>query len=235
MPRIGTPSSNTCAGARGEFASVVDSGPPERMTARGAKRAISAGSWSHAQISQYTPISRTRRAMSCVYCAPKSRIRMRSRWMSGADETGVRVHFSDAFMMSISSPKKCTLTPVSALARASLHAVVRRLFRDRDVVHVALAHAGARHANELGLALHVRDGAAADIAHARAEAADQLVHDAAQRPAVRDASLDAFGHELVDVGRVLEIAILRPLLHGAEGPHAAVALVGPALVQLDLA
>src|SRR5262249_53683218 len=43
--------------------------------------AISAGSWSHAQISQYTPISRMRRAISCVYCAPKSRMRILSLWM----------------------------------------------------------------------------------------------------------------------------------------------------------
>jgi len=82
MPRIGTPASNTCCGARGEPASVVDSGPPDRMMPLAPKAAISAGSWSQAQISQYTPNSRMRRAMSWVYCAPKSRIRILSPWIS---------------------------------------------------------------------------------------------------------------------------------------------------------
>ena len=54
--------------------------------------AIAAGSWSQAQTSQYTPISRMRRAISCVYCAPKSRIRILSVWMSviGAVASGSR-------------------------------------------------------------------------------------------------------------------------------------------------
>ena len=37
---------------------------------------------SQGRISQYTPSSRTRRAISWVYCAPKSRIRTREEWMS---------------------------------------------------------------------------------------------------------------------------------------------------------
>ncbi len=37
---------------------------------------------SQGRISQYTPCSRTRRAMSWVYWAPKSRIRTREEWMS---------------------------------------------------------------------------------------------------------------------------------------------------------
>jgi hypothetical protein len=52
MPRIGTPAAKASSGARGEPDSVVDSGPPESTMPRGAKRAMSAGSWSHAQISQ---------------------------------------------------------------------------------------------------------------------------------------------------------------------------------------
>src|SRR5215471_16487432 len=34
-------------------------------------------------ISEKTPASRTRRAISCVYCEPKSRIRTRSRGLRG--------------------------------------------------------------------------------------------------------------------------------------------------------
>jgi hypothetical protein len=69
------------AARAGEPVSVVDSGPPERMMPFAPEAAISPGSWSQAQISQYTPISRMRRAISWVYCAPKSRIRILSLWM----------------------------------------------------------------------------------------------------------------------------------------------------------
>src|SRR5580658_6545742 len=83
MPSTGTPNSNTAAGARGGSESVTDSGPPERITPRGAKARTAASVMSQGWISQYTPLSRTRRAMSWVYCAPKSRIRIRCAWMSG--------------------------------------------------------------------------------------------------------------------------------------------------------
>src|SRR5215472_12284336 len=83
MPSTGTPSANTASGAFGGWTSVTDSGPPERMTPRGAKARTSASLTSQGWISQYTPSSRTRRAMSCVYWAPKSRISMRCAWMSG--------------------------------------------------------------------------------------------------------------------------------------------------------
>ena len=59
--------------------------------------------------------------------------------------------------------------------------------------------------------------------------------DAAHRAAVRHAAFDAFRHQLVGGGGVLEVAVLRPLLHGSQRTHAAVALVRTALVQLGLA
>src|SRR6202050_5057951 len=83
MPSTGTPNSNTAAGARGGWESVTDSGPPDRITPRGAKSRTAAEEISQGWISQYTPLSRTRRAMSWVYCAPKSRISIRCAWMSG--------------------------------------------------------------------------------------------------------------------------------------------------------
>src|SRR5690606_7414050 len=53
---------------------------------------------------------------------------------------------------------------------------------------------------------------------------------------VRHAPFDAFGHELVGVvGRVLEVAVGRAVGHRAQAAHAAVGLVGAALVQDDLA
>src|SRR5215469_16226603 len=147
MPSTGTPSANTAAGALGGFASVTDSGPPERMMPRGAKARTAASLVSHGCISQYTPSSRTRRAMSCVYCAPKSRIRMRCAWMSGCAAAAA-------------------LTPAAgrgtlAMGRASGHPVVGRLLGDADIVYVTLAHAGAGDAHEHRAGAHIGDVAAA--------------------------------------------------------------------------
>ena len=47
-------------------------GPPDRMMAAGASAATSEAVMSHGTISEYTCKSRTRRAISCPYCAPKS-------------------------------------------------------------------------------------------------------------------------------------------------------------------
>jgi hypothetical protein len=63
---MGTPESNTACGARGEPSRVTESGPPEKITPFGFIRAKpSSASW-NGTISQYTPASRTRRAISCV-------------------------------------------------------------------------------------------------------------------------------------------------------------------------
>ena len=72
-------SSNTACGANGACDFVVDSGRTgENDTLRAPKARTSSLLMSHGWISQYTPLSRTRRAISCVYCAPKSRIRILS-------------------------------------------------------------------------------------------------------------------------------------------------------------
>ena len=57
----------------------------------------------------------------------------------------------------------------------------------------------------------------------------------AERAAIRDPAFDAFGHQLVGIGLILEITILAALLHRAKRTHAAVALVAAALEQLDFA
>src|SRR5215813_4613411 len=83
MPNTGTPRVNTEGGALGGSASVTDSGPPERTTPLGLNARTSSSEMSQGRISQYTPNSRTRRAINCVYWAPKSRIRIRCAWISG--------------------------------------------------------------------------------------------------------------------------------------------------------
>src|SRR5512140_3939374 len=67
----------------GAFASYTERGPPDKMNPFGwMPSTVSAGA-SHGNSSQYTCASRTRRAISCAYWEPKSRI---------AIESGIRVH-----------------------------------------------------------------------------------------------------------------------------------------------
>src|SRR6202140_4906431 len=238
MPSTGTPSSYTAGGARGGFASVTDSGPPERITPRARKARTSASLTSQGWISQYTPSSRTRRAMSCVYCAPKSRIRMRCAWMSACGA-----------LPAVALPA-CVALPAAAaavawgmpagrgtLAMGSGHAVVGGFLGDADVVHVALADAGGGDGHEHRARGHMGDVAAAGIAHGPPQSARQLTQDGDHAPLVGNAPLHAFRHQLLELGgRVLEITIRRAVAfaHRAERAHAAIGLVGSSLVQLDV-
>src|SRR5690625_1030242 len=249
MPRIGRSDSNTSRGATGAPWRVVDSGPPDRMMPLAPNAAISPGSWSQAQISQYTPSSRMRRAINWVYCAPKSRMRILSVWMGccmgiGNWEWGIVKSRSTALDVSLEcgSLHGCGLLlfPFPILyspfpTTNSIEPVVRRFLGDLDVMRMRLVQPGAGNAHELRLLAHAFDVAATAVAHGRAQAAHHLVHDVAQRPAIRHAALDAFGHQLVGVGVVLEVAVLGAALHGAQRTHAAVALVRASLEQLDLA
>src|SRR5262245_52204396 len=172
----------------------------------------SASPTSHGRISQYTPISRTRRAISWVYCAPKSTIRMRWAWMSGGRS--------------------------GTSGRRSADAVIGRFLGDRDVVHVALAHASARDPHELRPRAHLLDVIAAGVAHRRPQPAGELVQDRNDAALVGHTTLDTLGNELLELRRrVLEVPVARSLRlrHRAEGPHAAVGLVRGALVELHLA
>src|SRR2546429_7960751 len=87
MPRIGTPRPNTFGLALGATVSCTEAGPPERIMALGAKAAISWSGMLYGRISQYTPASRTRRAISWVTWEPKSTISKRSA-MGGYKRTG---------------------------------------------------------------------------------------------------------------------------------------------------
>src|SRR5580704_9204252 len=149
MPSTGTPSSYTAGGACGACACVTDSGPPDRMTPRGAKARTSASPISQGRISQYTPNSRTRRAINWVYCAPKSRMRMRCAWMSGC-AAGPLLRGSGRGTLAIGS---------------SGHPVVGCFLGNGHIVHVTFAHARGGDAHEHRAGAHVRDITAAGIAH----------------------------------------------------------------------
>lgn len=91
--------------------------------------------------------------------------------------------------------------------------------------------------NELSLGAHFVDRLAAAVAHGGAETADHLVDDGGYGSLVWNHAFDAFRNELVDVAGVvvLEVAVGGTLAHCAQRAHAAVGLVGTALVEDDFA
>src|SRR6201993_2162018 len=88
MPSTGTFEVKMAGSAEGARASVTAAGPPDRMMPRGSNFSILAWStdWK-GWISQYTPASRTRRAINWVTWEPKSTISKRSA-MGGYKRTG---------------------------------------------------------------------------------------------------------------------------------------------------
>src|SRR5205809_3081001 len=75
MPSTGTPSSSSPRLSAGAPSSYTDAGPPDRISPAGRRPSTSASGASNGTISEYTWHSRTRRAMSWAYCAPKSTTR----------------------------------------------------------------------------------------------------------------------------------------------------------------
>ncbi len=99
-------------------------------------------------------------------------------------------------------------------------------------MHVRLAQAGVGDTHEACFFLQFANGAAAGVAHAGAQAAKQLMDVVRKRPAIGDATFDPFGDQFdIAFDIPLEVAVLAPLLHGAEAAHAAVGLVGAALIK----
>src|ERR1043165_1047175 len=76
MPRSGVPRSNSSAAHFGAPASDTLFGPPERMIPTGFFALSVSSGVLNGTTSEYTDSSRSRRAISCVYCEPKSRTRM---------------------------------------------------------------------------------------------------------------------------------------------------------------
>src|SRR5579871_1676267 len=72
MPSVGMPSSKIRGSALGAPSAYTDAGPPERISASGFRARISSGLARCETSSEYTRASRTRRAISCEYCPPKS-------------------------------------------------------------------------------------------------------------------------------------------------------------------
>src|SRR3954468_2415434 len=209
MPRVGMPCSKIAGSIRGAPSAYTDAGPPVSMIATGLCRRISSTVARCEISSEYTRASRTRRAISCEYWPPRSTT-------STGRSSGV--------------PSGCSATTSAAT-------VIRRVFRDRDVVRVRLAEPRTGDPDEAGRLQRI-DRLGAAVAHRLAQPADDLVEHARERPLVGNPSLDALGDELLDVLDVaLEVAVLRiaARLHRSERAHAAVLLEPLALGEDDVA
>src|SRR5512134_1181403 len=147
-----------------------------------------------------------RRAISCVTCDPKSRMRILSWFMWRDRDAAGTVRWRCG-----ESPPGGTWRATGQSSRngpSGLEPVVGRFLGDADVVHVRLAHAGRRDLDKLGPSAHLLDGVASAVAHAGAQAARHLEDDHKHAALVGNHALDTFRHELVDVGVVvLEIAL----------------------------
>src|SRR6478752_6610733 len=80
MPSTGKPSWSTRGSAGGASASETDDGPPDKIMPTGEWLRISSSVAVQGSTTEKTFCSRMRRAMSCEYCAPKSRTMM--DWVS---------------------------------------------------------------------------------------------------------------------------------------------------------
>src|ERR1035437_3491321 len=74
MPSTGTPSAKIFLSDNGAFFAYTLDGPPDKMIPLGASAAISTAGVSWHRMTEYTLHSRMRRAITWVYCEPKSRM-----------------------------------------------------------------------------------------------------------------------------------------------------------------
>src|SRR6185437_1504854 len=138
MPSTGATPSNA-GSAIGADSSYTELGPPLKMMPEGfhsrTHSSVRVGGW----ISQYTRASRTRRAISCVYCAPKSRIRILSGFiqLSKFDD----FHFARVEIDERSGAR--AVQPAASLARVqdqriapALHLDLMRAAMEYEVVLV---------------------------------------------------------------------------------------------------
>src|SRR6185436_11999647 len=101
---------------------------------------------------------------------------------------------------------------------------------DGDVVRVAFDDAGRGDADKPSIVPQGLNCGCSTVAHARPDAADELIGHFGEASAVRNPSLDALRHQLVALGFVtLTISVSTPLNHCPEATHAAVFLESAAL------
>src|SRR5262249_61663653 len=91
------------------------------------------------------------------------------------------------------------------------------------------------HSNKPSLVVKFSEVLAPDIAHGCAQPAAQLMHNIGDRPLIWHLPLNAFGNELERIfDLLLEVAIGGTARHRADRTHAAIGLVGAALIEKHL-
>src|SRR6266508_453700 len=206
MTSVGMPSENTSASTCGAPSAYTDAGPPLRIRACGLRARTCAAVTPCPTSSEYTRHSRTRRAISCAYCPPRSTT---STGRSSAGRSGS--------------------------GRTSA-AIVRCLLRDRHVVRMTLAEARGSDADELRtlhLLDRRRAAIAHRLAHAADELVQDrrdgpLVRDT-PFDSLRHELLD-----VLDVALEVTVAGRTPRAHCAERAHAPVLLEPFALMKNDV-
>src|SRR5215203_6195465 len=163
MPSTGTPSWRSSTGTTGASGAYTDAGPPDRMIPpRFMRRAVSIA-FAGGAISHQVLASRTRRAISCAYCAPRST----TSTPRGSDEFIVSIAVvvvrrllgdRDVVRMALLHPGRCDADEARALPQLA------------DRRRAAVAHARAHATGEL---VHVRR----ELALVRHHAFDALGHE----------------------------------------------------------
>src|SRR4051794_32227738 len=100
----------------------------------------------------------------------------------------------DGGILAVGSEDRTALF-AAGFAHHVLAGVVRRLFGDPDVVDMALAQTGAGHPHKASALMEFVDGVRAEIAHAGADAAQNLMDRVVERAFERHPTLDAFRNE----------------------------------------
>src|SRR6266481_4302060 len=112
------------------------------------------------------------------------------------------------------------------------YAVVGGFAGDDYIVNVAFAKTGGSDAHEFAALGEGFQVFGADVAHAAAQTADELIGEGGQGAFVRDAAFDALGHGFAALDFVfLGVAVGGAFFHGGGGAHAAIGLEGAALVE----
>src|SRR5438445_511933 len=164
MPRMGRPSWYTSGSGWGAPASYTEAGPPLKINPRGARRRTSSAAMSPGTSSQYTLASRTRRAISWLYCEPKSRTSTVSWAVPG--RVSMPEPVSTAVVIAVSPPSLAASHPhpdpllallqlalgldrrghhhlrVLKLADGSRSAHSHRALQRADQIHAAVVDAG---------------------------------------------------------------------------------------------
>src|SRR5919108_2674450 len=125
MPSTGMSSSSSSGSSRGAPGAYTDAGPPDRISPFGARRRTSSMSTWCGSSSENTPHSRTRRAISCEYCPPKSRTRTSSC-------ATARSSASSSTGWSAAMPEPCPRVTRSVLIDRSSSRVTRSVCDKRD-------------------------------------------------------------------------------------------------------